>query len=157
LHGSYFSALNEDCFKREKEILEGSIGRGVLKIRQHWLRYCERVTPYIHENCGIKEDSTIGFNDISAFRAGVASEYNPYDHIHKRPFPFKVIPLVLMDSHLYDYSSEEMKNGPLWLCECAKKIKYFAISIDWHQRVISDDYGWEGPYRRLAQRVNNTD
>jgi len=152
LHGSYFSALNEDCLKREKEIMEGSTGRGVHKIRQHWLRYSERVTPYIHENCDIEEDSTIGFNDIPAFRAGVASKYNPYDHVHKRPFPFKVIPLVLMDSHLYGYSSEDKNSGPLWLLECAKNIKHFAISIDWHQRVISDDYGWDGPYCKLAEK-----
>jgi len=140
IHGSYFSAENEELFLREKELMERATGINIKKSRQHWLNYYECKTPYIHTKAGIEEDSTIGFNDIAGFRSGVASLYNPYDHKSNAPFPFKEIPLVVMDSHLYDYS--DRSDNLRWLFDSIHKVKNFSISVDWHQRVISNDYGW---------------
>ena len=149
LHGSYNSAAEEELFVKEKEILEDSIGLKVTKTRQHWLNYYERKTPYIHRRAGIEEDSTVGFNDISGFRAGIASLYAPYDHLKHAAFPFKIIPFAVMDSHLYDYADIVKHDTLEWLFESMKRIKRFHVSVDWHQRVVSGDYGWQEEYERI--------
>ncbi|TAN42061.1 MAG: hypothetical protein EPN22_13480 [Nitrospirae bacterium] len=150
LHGSYNSAMEEDLFIKEKEALENAIAHKVSKTRQHWLNYYESKTPYIHERAGIEEDSTIGFNDISGFRSGVASMYYPYDHGRQRPFSFKVIPLVVMDSHLYDYSNNNDTADLNWLLDNMNKVKKFFVSVNWHQRVISPDYNWADSFSKIA-------
>ena len=157
IHGSYFSAEDGSLFKKEKEIIENSIGYEITKSRQHWLNYYESKTPYIYAEVGIEEDSTLGFNDISGFRAGVASIYNPYDHRNNVPFPFKEIALVIMDSHFYDYLDDYAQNHLEWLFDSMSKVKHFAISVTWHQRVISSDYGWDKGFRTLVSMIRNKD
>lgn len=160
LHGSYYSALDEKLFMKEKEVLEKAIDRPITKTRQHWLNYRENITPYIHKRAEIEKDSTIGFNDISGFRAGVASLYNPYDHRNEVSFPFTEMPFAIMDSHLYDYAAHGGVQCPGWLFQSMERVKNFAAAIDWHQRVISRDYGWDGAYKEIAERYRlseNTD
>jgi hypothetical protein len=155
IHGSFVSAGDEKFFIKEKEALEHSINCVITKGRQHWLNYYENKTPYIYERSGIKEDSTLGFNDIAGFRAGVASKYNPYDHRNNRPFSFKEIPLVVMDSHLYDYSNDPDFEYLSWLYTSMDNVKNFAISIDWHERAISAEYKWSADYHKLAEKVSD--
>ncbi len=160
LHGSYYSAEDEELFIREKEMLENLLDYEITKTRQHWLNYREGTTPYIHGRAGIKEDSSVGFNDITCFRAGVASLYNPYDHRNEVSFPFTEMPFVVMDSHLYDYAARGWVQFPGWLFQSMDRIKNFAVAIDWHQRVISRDYGWDEAYKEIAERYwrgENTD
>ena len=157
IHGSYFSSEDEDLFKKEKEILENSIGYEITKSRQHWLNYYEGRTPYIHTAARIEEDSSLGFNDVPGFRAGAGSIYNPYDHQNNMPFPFKEIPLVMMDSHLYDYSDDYGLDHLQWLFDSISKIKNAAMSVIWHQRVISKDYGWDEGYKKLVSMIKNGD
>jgi hypothetical protein len=152
IHGSYYSSEDERLFRKEKEILEDSVGHQITKSRQHWLNYYENKTPYIHTIAGIEEDSTLGFNDISGFRSGVASIYNPYDHKNNVSFPFKEIPMVIMDSHLYDYSDDSNQNHLGWLFDSLTKTKNYMISINWHQRVLSEDYSWEFSFRHIANK-----
>jgi len=153
IHGSYFSASHESLLKNEKEILENAFDYKIIKARQHWLNYYENTTPYILSNAGIEEDSTIGFNDIPGFRAGVASVYNPYDHNNNMPFSFKEVPLVVMDSHLYDYSDGYNVEDMHWLFDSMMMVKNFAVSINWHQRGISKNYGWDLSYRKIASKT----
>lgn len=153
LHGSYYSAEDEEIFLMEKDVLESSLNCEITKTRQHWLNYYEDKTPYIHQSAGIKKDSTIGFNDIPGYRAGIASEYNPYDHRNQRGFDYKEIPLVLMDSHLYDYSDGYNMDDIRWLFDSMNRVKNFAVSINWHQRVISHDYGWHVKYEELISKI----
>jgi len=157
IHGSYFSAEDERLFRKEKEILENSIGYEITKSRQHWLNYYEGRTPYIHTAARIEEDSTLGFIDVPGFRAGAGSIYNPYDHQNNIPFPFKEIPLVMVDSQLYDYSDDYGLDDLRWLFDSIRKIKNVAMSVAWHQRAISNDYGWDEGYRKLVSMIKNED
>lgn len=155
IHGSYFSAIYEGLFQKEKDMLEDVLNSSITKSRQHWLNYHEKSTPYIHSKAGIEEDSTIGFNDISGFRAGVASRFNPYDHKNQAPFVFEEIPIVVMDSHIHYYSDNPNLNNYEWLLDCVAEVKNFSISINWHQRVSSADYGWANSYPVLAERFHD--
>ncbi len=153
LHGSYYSGTDEKLFKEEKEILENIINCSITKSRIHWLNYNDDVTPRIFEETGIQEDSSISYNEISGFRAGIASRYNPYDHTNRRAYNFYEVPLVIMDSQLYDYSIDVAELGLGWFYDMLAAIKNCVISIDWHQRVIHKDYGWDGGYLQIAEKI----
>ena len=152
LHGSFDSYADGELLKREKEILENAIGRPVTKIRQHWLRFSQE-TLRIQEEAGLEEDSTIGFNDQSGFRAGIASAYHPYDFERQRAFAVREVPLFLMDSTLFDYGTENKQK----VDEILTVLKIAAafggtIAVDWHQRVLSPDYGWGAVYDQLMEQ-----
>jgi hypothetical protein len=154
LHGSFFSAEDETLFLKEKHLLEKMINIPVKKTRQHWLNYVETTTPFIHEKTGINTDSSLGFNDIPGFRSGVASIYNPYDHRKQRAFSFDEIPLVLMDAHIDDHI--KCDDDFDWLFKCFGVTKKFEVSVDWHQRGASPEYGWINSFEKLCREYKKT-
>lgn len=154
LHGSYYSAIDGKLLSKEKTVLEKSIGAELQKTRQHWLRYDEKITPYIHNEL-FKYDATLGWNDCMGFRSGIAGRYRPYDHKNKRPFDYMITPQLIMDSHIYDYGADHVKcleEKALRILEGLKQFKTPHISISWHQRVCSKDYGWHGLYEQILSR-----
>jgi Family of unknown function (DUF7033) len=154
LHGSYYSATDEKMLSKEKSVLEESIGEEVQKTRQHWLRYEEKTTPYIHNKL-FKYDSTLGWNDCMGFRSGVACRYLPYDHNKQKPFDYMITPQVIMDSHIYDYGADRvefLEEKALGILKCLYQFKSAYISTSWHQRVVSRDYGWHVLYEKILTR-----
>lgn len=155
LHGSFDSALDGDLLRREKEYLEQQLGCGVKKTRQHWLRYREAVTPVHHDEL-FEFDSTLGWNDHMGFRSGCASQYHPYDHRNQRPFKFLETPQVIMDSHIFDYQfgrQAQALEKALKLLESLNRYKSARVSISWHQRTCSPDYGWERAYQECLNVI----
>jgi hypothetical protein len=153
LHGSYNSAADEKRLVKEKAILEDIVGMRVEKIRQHWLRYEERITPVLH-NKHFKYDSTIGWNDRIGFRSGCASRYRPYNHDKQQPFDYMVTPQVIMDSAIFDYDAERIKlqtKKALLMIKNIQSLKTPHISISWHQRVCNDDYRWHKLYEKILR------
>jgi len=156
LHGSFNSAKKPDLLKKEKEKLENVCGVSINKIRQHWLNYDEEITPHAHEIL-FEFDSTIGWNDIMGFRAGIASLYHPYSFRYKRKLNYLVIPLVIMDSHVYYYAQYDFDSSLEKVISIIKKAEKFSkkpyISVCWHQRVCSSDYKWNILYEELLKNV----
>jgi hypothetical protein len=155
LHGSYGSATEEPLLKKEKEVLEEIMGIDVTKVRQHWLKYEEKKTPYLH-NQHFKYDSSLGWNDRMGFRSGTASQYRPYNHEAQKPFNFLVTPQVVMDSHLFDYGlnrAEFHMQKALSILTEVKKIKSPFVSFSWHQRGASKDYEWHHVYEELLKEI----
>lgn len=153
LHGSYESAMNKTLLSAEKESLESILGIKIRKVRQHWLRYSENITPHIH-NALFESDSTMGWNDRIGFRAGCASKYRPYNHQAKEAFDFFEVPLVVMDSNIYCYGwqrREEIMDRVLAIFEKLPGHKTAHVSICWHQRACSSDYDWVGMYKEILK------
>ena len=91
------------------------------------------------------------------FRSGIAGRYRPYDHKNQKPFDYMIIPQVIMDSNIYDYGADRVKcleEKALKILERLRQFKSVHISISWHQRVCSSDYGWQGAYEQLLHIVN---
>ncbi|MBI4639154.1 MAG: hypothetical protein HY731_00565 [Candidatus Tectomicrobia bacterium] len=155
LHGSFSSAVDEDLLRKEKEIVEEMTGVAITKVRQHWLCYEERTTPFLHEKL-FEYDSTLGWNDRMGFRAGCASRYRPYDHLHQRAFNFFETPQVVMDANIYDYGVQDVHTQFLQAMEmiCGlENCKNSHISISWHPHTCANDYGWDGPYWDIIRAV----
>lgn len=155
LHGSFGSATEESLLLKEKELLEEILGVNVTKIRQHWLKYEEKITPYLH-NLHFKYDSSLGWNDRMGFRSGCASRYRPFDHEAKRPFNFMATPQVIMDSHIFDYGQnrvDSQKQKAFSILNEINKIKSPFVSFSWHQRGASSDYEWNHVYEELLKKI----
>jgi hypothetical protein len=153
LHGSFNSAEDFDLLKMEKDQLEDALGLEVSKTRQHWLRYNEQVTPRSHSAL-FKFDSTIGWNDRMGFRAGIGSVYRPFDHENQKPFDHFVIPLLIMDSNIYDYGAGDIQNQiakGAQLLSGLKSVKNAHVSISWHPRTCSSDYNWHPAYEQYLR------
>jgi len=153
LHGSFHSATNEERLCKEKAILENSIGTKVRKVRQHWLRYEENTTPYIHNKL-FKYDSTLGWNDRMGFRSGIAGRYRPYDHKNKKPFDYMITPQVIMDANIYDYGAKHIENMSEKAMDILTGLRLHKkpyISISWHQRVCNSDYQWHELYKQILR------
>ncbi len=149
LHGSFNSAFDDKLLREEKDTLEKIIGRPVKRTRQHWLNYSEFITPGLHDK-NFEVDSTLGWNDSMGFRSGCASKHRPWDHKNNRPFSYYIVPQVLMDSTIFDYSQsyndvEEAIN----MLKKLKDHKNVYVSISWHQRTCSSDYNWHLVYERI--------
>ena len=155
LHGSYQSAVDREALAREKRILENILGHKVDRVRQHWLRYEEDVTPYVHNEL-FEYDSTLGWNDAIGFRSGCASRYKPYDHKAQKGFDFFETPQVIMDGNIFDHDDddrEEIIKRAFSLLERLKRCKNAHAAISWHQRSSSADYQWHKVYEELANSI----
>ena len=151
LHGSFCSATDYVKLSEEKTVLEEVAGTKVDKVRQHWLRYEEGTTPYIHNKL-FKYDSTLGWNDRIGFRSGIAGRYRPYDHLDNKPFDYIVTPQVIMDANIYDYGADDVEyltKKAIEMLESVRQFKSVHVSISWHQRVCSSDYGWHTLYEKV--------
>lgn len=154
LHGSYESAKNFNRLKEEKEILEQTLGIKVTKTRQHWLNYFETTTPKSHEKL-FEFDSTLGWNDRIGFRSGCACLYNPYDFENQKGYGYQVIPQIIMDSNVYDYTDDEeiFQKAKDMLTTSKEVSRTTHVSISWHQRVCSSDYKWHKFYEEIINAL----
>lgn len=107
IHPSYATWTEGDLLTKEKEILENVIGEEITISRQHYLHFSFDKTISILEDAGIKQDSTIGFNQRIGFRAGTGVGFMLYDHTKDRASQILEKPLVLMDSSLFEESNFE--------------------------------------------------
>lgn len=157
LHPSFDSWNQPAQMRRERRCLEEATGGPVHSCRQHWLRFSWRETWGTQEEAGLHLDTTLGFNDRSAFRTGCALRFHPWDFAHGAPRKLQAVPLVLMDSHLFDYTqlSDDARRERVdyWIDEI-NAVRGVATVV-WHQRVLSEDYGWGGAYRDVLSKVGN--
>ena len=139
----------QDCNKMilEKENIEKSLGQKITAVRQHWLRFSFSHTWKSQKAAGLKHDFTLGFNDRFGFRNSTAFSFNdPLSGI-------KVTPLLLMDSHLFDYSNKNKQERYQAIDAILDELQITGGegSVIWHQRVFHSDYGWGDTYEYLLK------
>jgi hypothetical protein len=157
LHQSFEAWKDYVDMGREKKYLEDISGQSALWCRQHWLRFSWKHTWKAQKNAGFQVDATLGFNDRPGFRNGAALRFSPWDFEEGCTLDFLSLPMILMDSHLYDY--EEMNDGErirrmdYWISE-VKKTRGIATII-WHQQVFGSDYGWQGGFEKILEQISS--
>jgi hypothetical protein len=154
LHQSFDAWEDEHRMKEEKSNLEKVVGAPIVSCRQHWLRFSFSSTWKVQQDLGIKKDTTLGFNDRPGFRNSAAVAFKPWEYVDG-VMQIESIPMVLMDSHLYDYQYYSDENRKRHLNHWLNEIKFVGgqASVVWHQRVMSKDYGWEKGYEQLLSIV----
>jgi peptidoglycan/xylan/chitin deacetylase (PgdA/CDA1 family) len=153
LHGSFYSYLDKNLMKTEKECLEKVIEHELTGIRQHYLNLDGKKTWNIHKSLGFKYDASYGLKNKIGFKGNKYQPFNPTDE------NFLEIPLALMDCNLFNNTL--MADGPelekIWLkclaiIELAQK-KQATLSILWHSRFFNENEfpGCVEIYKRLIQ------
>lgn len=148
LHGSLRAAYDQHMLSLEKKSLSQVLGSDITHLRFHWLSFREQQTPGVTESL-FSYDSTIGWIDVPGYRAGIASQYRPYNHAEGRPFNFLETPVVLIDSHLFDYDCRGSRKASEFAADLLPQLSTVNnahVSINWHQRVVAADYQWHAPF-----------
>lgn len=147
LHPRFDTWRDAGRMRAERTAIEGATGRPVTQVRQHWLRFSFSDTWAAQRAAGLTHDLTLGFNDRPGFRNGAAVSFTD------TASGMRITPMVLMDSHLYDYATltEEDRFAIIDAVLDELVATGGEASVIWHQRVFHADYGWGGGYAYLLE------
>jgi hypothetical protein len=154
LHQSFGAWADAGGMRAQKRVLEHALEAEVKTCRQHWLRFSWASTWAAQEAAGLELDATMGFNDRPGFRTGAALRVCPLDE-HGQPRRLASLPLVLMDSHLYDYAEPVSLPPERGIARWIDEIRAVrgTATVLWHPHVLSADYGWGPGYEELLRAV----
>ena len=154
LHPSYATWRDADLFRKEKEKLEEITGQVVETTRQHYLHFDFKKTPRVLEDLGVREDSSLGFNNHLGFRCGTGFPYHLYDFTEERAFSFLEKPLVVMDSALLQegqYDPEQIEQ--LWLHFLQENRQFTQITFNFHNSRFFDAWVHHIPLKALYENL----
>ncbi|MDG1144746.1 MAG: hypothetical protein P8N92_08755 [Burkholderiales bacterium] len=150
LHPSAIAWSDSDEIAKQRVRLEDITHQSIGIVRQHWLRFSWKDTWSVQREAGLNSDMTLGFNDRPGFRNSAALRMQVISGSGEK-LKFKSTPMLLMDSHLYDYSNfsdyQRVKCMEHYLDEI--KLVGGIGSIIWHAHVLGKDYGWRNGYLSL--------
>ena len=151
LHPAFDAWSDAEKLSYAQKRLQTAAPMPVTACRQHWLRFSFAETWTAQAAAGLQTDYTLGFNDRSGFRNGAAIRHEPLGRDGKPMTGFFSIPLVLMDSHLFDYADNDQKNTRQRIKILLDEIRFThgQASILWHPHTIFADYGWGKGYVEL--------
>ena len=154
VHPSYGSNNDPQKLKKEINRIQSVTGNTITKSRQHYVRLSFPDTySMLIENI-IKEDYSMGYADISGFRASIASPYKYYNLLEEKETSLIVYPFMFMDSTLSDYlglKPDEYEDAVSPIIEEVKACKGTLIGI-WHNYALSDDDEKHEAFKAIIKR-----
>ena len=154
LHQSFQASENSKLMKVEKNLLDEIFNINSKCCRQHWFNFSFKNTWKSQYKSGFMFDFTLGFNDRMGFRNSSCISFKPLDYKLKRIGLYS-IPMILMDSHLYDYELNNEKNIRLKIKKIIDEVKFVGgiASINWHPHTLGNEYGWREGYKYLIKYI----
>lgn len=145
LHPRFDTWRDINSMQSEKQAIEEATRHEIVDVRQHWLRFSFAETWKAQKAVGLTNDYTLGFNDRPGFRNGAALSFVDASS------GMRVTPMVLMDSHLFDYANMGVDDRFRQIDRLLDELVFTGgeASIIWHQRVFHADYGWGAAYEYL--------
>jgi hypothetical protein len=155
IHPSYNSFMSAESIAAETDRLADVLGRPVTACRQHWLRFSWANTWAAQAAADLRCDSTLGFNDRPGFRNGAALAFQPVDPASGELLPIAVQPLVLMDSHIYDYDLDAARHPEQFIEPWIAEVKAVGglATVLWHPHTLDPAYGWAQGFEALLDIV----
>ena len=156
LHQGFHSWQDSERMMSEKARVEASLGCRINSCRQHWLRFSFEKTWKAQEMAGFELDGTLGFNDRAGFRNSAALRMPAWINSDCRfSDSLTTVPMVLMDSHLFDYGQLEADARKQVIDYYLDEIDFVGgeASVIWHHRVFHSDYGWGDDYKYLLDGI----
>ncbi len=155
LHPGYHSWCDAPRLMQAQKALQEVSPDPVRSVRQHWLRFSWARTWSAQSQAGLCLDTTLMFNDRWGFRNSAAVEWSPWNPEAGCPHSIRVIPSVLMDSHLYDYrtlTSMERTTVIENLVEGVRGVGGTAAFL-WHPQTLAAEYGWSQGFVSLLETL----
>jgi hypothetical protein len=158
LHPSIDAWKDPESMRQARTRLEAALGTPVRDCRQHWLRFGWSGTWAAQQEAGFLRDSTLGFNDRPGFRTAAALEYQPLVGPRDSGL-LTTTPMVLMDSHLYDYRlvADEQRLSAMSTWTQEVQAVGGTAAVLWHPHTLAPDYGWEPGLRQLHSLMTSGD
>ncbi len=156
IHPSYYSGKKEgrDMLKTEKERLEKITGSEIVKSRQHYIRLKFPKTYRRLEKAGIQQDFSMGYPEITGFRAGICTPYNFYDIKKDKETSLKIVPFQVMDVTLRQYMKLAPGEADVEIETLMREVKNAGgtFSAIWHNETVNDADDWKG-YRAVFEKM----
>jgi hypothetical protein len=155
LHPAYDSWYDRNLIQQQRESLSKQTNYPVQNCRQHWLRFEWSSTWGAQEKAGLKNDTTVMFNDRPGFRVSAVLQYRPWNQRENKTFEIHSLPTVIMDSHLYDYQSLNDRERELEMERWVEEIRLVngKAAVLWHPHTLSKDYGWRNGFVYLVNLI----
>lgn len=139
LHGSYQSIVKDSDLPSEAALLEKVTDVRPQGGRQHWLRFDSHEKLFRNvEESGLLFDTSLGFSETVGFRSGASFAFPPYNFEKEEPYRFLEIPLVVMDTALWQ-ASRTVAKSPAHLAEQvlneSRRWGWGGISVLWHNPI----------------------
>ncbi len=145
LHPSYNSHKKIQILKNEKEILETILLEKISNSRQHYLKM---ELPRTYQNLielGIKKDFSMGYSQVSGFRAGTSQSFFWYDLSQELETSLEIVPFCAMDVMYKQFLGLNIEDT----LALSEKIKSNLKSIKgqfcfvFHNESLSEHRGWQ--------------
>jgi hypothetical protein len=156
LHPSYLAYQSREKFAAEKERLEEASGQVIVGNRHHyWHLNPEDVeeTLLIHEQVGLKYDTSLIHNRYLGWRRGLSQPYFPFHQGERRQLKTLQIPTAWMDDQLFGLQADNPGERCAVLRNLADRTaeQGGCLLIDIHDYVFEEALfpGWTQTYRQL--------
>jgi peptidoglycan/xylan/chitin deacetylase (PgdA/CDA1 family) len=138
--------------KTEKETMENVLGKEVIGIRMHYLRFDVPDTWRLLADLGFRYDTTFGYSDMPGFRNGMCHPFKPYDLYVEEEIDILELPLIIMDESLFNMPVANAWAIIKGLIEITRKNKG-AITILWHNTTFDEIFfgRWAELYEKILQ------
>jgi asparagine synthase (glutamine-hydrolysing) len=155
LHQSFDSWRDPIAMRMERQRVEEHVGLKIHSCRQHWLRFSWADTWEAQQQAGFSLDATLGFNDRPGFRNGAALRMRPWSERLDAELSLESLPIVLMDSHLYDYAEHNDRTRAAAIEQWLGEVQHVggAATIIVHPHTLGPEYGWRPGFEAVLDRL----
>jgi hypothetical protein len=140
LHGTVRSHNSSEAMTSIKNIFNEVTGESEPGIRQHRLMWKHPDTALVQESAGFAYDSTLGFAGHEGFRNGYCFPFRLFDFANNRMMRIWEIPMVIMDSTLFDYRMLSYSEAGSVIGSITGEIKKFGgvFTLLWHNSYLHE-------------------
>ena len=137
IHLSYDSFDSLDMFRSEVSTLQSLLGEARIGGRQDYLRWSPQ-TWVRWNSMDLAYDASVGFADHVGFRAGTSYPYHPWLLSESREANLLEIPLILMDTALFDYMKLQPSQALRTVSDCVARCKIGGgvFTMVWHNTTM---------------------
>lgn len=131
VHGTMSSATSLESMLSAVNEIESITNKKAIGCRQHFLQYHLPKTTIIHQESGIKYDTSLGFAEHEGFRNSYCLPFKLYNFDDNKMFDVWEFPLNLMDVTLLGYRNTNFIESKEIILDIIKEIKKFNGLFTW--------------------------
>ena len=150
LHTEYFSFDKPDEIKKEKAKIERLIGKKIIGVRNHDLRFKTPDSWEFLANAGFEYDTSFGYHDMVGFRNGMCHPFQPYNLNKDKKIDILEIPLNIQDWTLFMHMKTGTNEGWRYIKNLIDTTEKYGgvLTILWHNWTFSLPVSYGGIFRK---------